>query len=411
MIFIRDFNNNLFCKNRRKLFAQIENNSIVIIFSAPNRFRNNHHEYPYRQNSNLIYLTGILEPVHSLVLIKNRFGKCSETIFVPRLDDRTIIYQGEGIRSDEIKKISGIEKVEYFDEKTFTHISDFQCIYIEKEVEIIPEAAKHIIKQHEVSDIKPIISKLRLIKEPEEIELIKNAINITGEAFHGLLEDFKKFKTEADIEAFITSQFIIKGHLPHSYLPIVANGKNAITLHYIKNNQPLQKGMLTLLDFGCELNGYASDLSRTIPNNGKFSARQLKIYNKVLDILNKVSSQMKPGTTIKELNSLTNTLMEETLVDLKLLSINDLKNKKEISPCKKYFPHGVSHFIGLDVHDSGNTETILQSGMVLSCEPGIYIPEEKIGIRLENDILVEDTPINLMQNLSISAEEIEEMSK
>lgn len=405
MIFIKDFNNNLFCRNRKKLLAQIENNSVIVIFSKTTKFRNGHHEYPYRQSSNLLYLTGIMEPIHSLVITKERFGKCSETIFINKLDEKTIIYQGQGIAPEEIKNISGIEKVEYFDESIFAQLVDFQNIYIEPEEEKLPE----IFRSVNICDINPLISKLRIIKEPEEIENIKKAIKITGKTFHGLLKNFKNFKTEANIEAFITSQFIINGNLPHAYLPIVANGKNAITLHYIKNNQPLNKRMLTLLDFGCELNGYASDLSRTIPNNRKFSARQLKIYNKVLDILNKVSSQIKPGTNIKELNSLTNTLMEKTLVDLKLLSINDLKNKKEISPCKKYFPHGVSHFIGLDVHDSGNTETILQPGMVLSCEPGIYIPEENIGIRLENDILVDEKPVNLMQNVAIAAVEIEEM--
>lgn len=409
MIFSKNINKKLFLNNRKKLLNYIENDSIVIIFSAQNKYRNNHHEYPYRQNSNLIYLTGILEPIHSLVLIKDRYGRSNEIVYIPRLDAKTIIYNGQGISVDEIKKISGIEKVEYFDEKVFTHILDFQYIYIEKNDEIIPVEFKHIGESKKVLDINPILCKLRLIKEPEEINFIKNAIDVTGKTFHKLLKKFKRFKTEAEIEAFITAEFISNGHLPHAYLPIIASGTNAITLHYVKNNQLLQKGMLTLLDFGCEINGYASDLSRTIPNNGRFSARQLKVYNKVLNVLNKVSSQMKPGTTIKELNSLANTLMEESLVDLKLLSINDLKNKKEISPCKKYFPHGISHFIGLDVHDCGDTDTILQSGMVLSCEPGIYIPEENMGIRLENDILVAEKPINLMENIAIYPEEIEEL--
>lgn len=393
---------NLFEKNRNKLFEKLKNNSIAIFFSEPSKFRNASHEYPYRQSSNIIYLTGIQEPIHSLWLTKDTSGKTSAFILMPQCDERTKIYQGCGISEKEIEAISGIQHVHTFHEDFFKTTESFDELYCDNP---LPQNSYLLRAQN----IHPIISELRLIKEPEEIKLIQNAIKITGEVFHELLRNFKAFKKESDIEAFITYQFIKKGNLPHAYLPIVASGTNALTLHYCKNHMPLSKNTLTLLDFGCEYNGYASDLSRTVPNNLKFDKRTKQVYQQVLYILTNVTKQMLPGTTIKELNRYTNELMEKALVELNLLKSSDLKRNQAISPCKKYFPHGVSHFIGLDVHDCGNVDTILQPNMVLSCEPGIYIPEENIGIRLENDILISTKPINLMKNIALNIDEIEEL--
>ncbi|HOU98614.1 MAG TPA: Xaa-Pro aminopeptidase [Bacteroidales bacterium] len=391
----------LFETNRKKLFDKLTNNSVAIFFSEPTKYRNAGHEYPYRQSSNIIYLTGIQEPIHSLWLTKDSSGKTTVFILMPECDERTKIYQGCGISKKEIEDISGIQNVYTFNEDFLKTTKSFDVIYCDN-----PLSINNYISR--AQDIQPIMSELRLIKEPEEINLIQNAIKITGNVFHELLKNVKTFKKESDMEAFITGSFIKKGNLQHAYLPIIAGGANALTLHYCKNNMPLSKNSLTLLDFGCEYNGYASDLSRTIPNNGKFNKRTKHIYNKVLEILNNISKQMLPGTSIKELNRYTNELMEKALIELNLLKPSDLKGNHSISPCKKYFPHGVSHFIGLDVHDCGNVDTILQHNMVLSCEPGIYIPEENIGIRLENDILIDSKPINLMKNIAIDIDEIEE---
>jgi len=397
----------LFAKNRKKLLNILNNNSIAILFSAPTKFRNASHEYKYRQCSNIIYLTGILEPIYAVVLTKDSYGKCQEYIFLPTLDEKTIIYQGTGISPEEIKKISGIEQIYYSNEFLNQLLQSFDNIYLDKgNTKQLPTSDLFIDNTKTIIDISPIIQNLRLVKEPEEITFIKKAIQITGNVFHELLQNIRLFKTEADIEAFITANFISQGQYQHAYLPIIACGANALTLHYTKNSGLLLSNKLTLLDFGCEYNGYASDLSRTIPNKGKFSKRQKEVYNKVLSILKEVQKNIIPGTSIKELNILTKQLIEKALIELKLLTFSDIKNES-ISLLKKYFPHGVSHFIGLDVHDSGNIETILQEGMVLSCEPGIYIPEENIGIRLENDILVAPNPINLMQNIAIEIDEIE----
>ncbi|NSW45919.1 MAG: aminopeptidase P N-terminal domain-containing protein [Bacteroidales bacterium] len=385
----------------------MNNNSIAILFSASTKYRNASHEYKYRQCSNIIYLTGILDPIHAVVLTKDSYGNCQEYIFLPTLDEKTIIYQGIGISPDEVKKISGIEQIHYSNELLNQLLQAFDNIYIVKSnMNHLFDSLLFHNNSKNIIDLSPILQELRLTKEPEEIAFIKKAIRITGEAFNELLKNFNHFKTEADIEAFITSYFISKGQYQHAYLPIIASGANALTLHYTNNSGRLLKNKLTLLDFGCEYKGYASDLSRTIPNKGIFTKRQKEIYNKVLSILKEVQKNITPGTSIKELNILSKQLMEKALVELKLLTVSDIKT--ESTPLvKKYFPHGVSHFMGLDVHDSGNTETILQEGMILSCEPGIYIPEENIGIRLENDILVAPTPINLMQHIPIEIDEIE----
>ena len=393
---------NIFSFNRQKLLNKLENNSLAILFSEAPKYRNATHEYKYRQNSNFIYLTGILEPVHSLWLLKDSAGNTDAFILIPEYDEKTKIYQGSGISTKEIESISGIQQIYTFNEAFYKKLNTYKTIYCEKEKNNL---FLHQNYPEKLQDISPIISNLRLIKEPEEIDFIKTAIQITGKAFHELLRNFRYFKTEADIEAFITSYFIRKGQYPHAYLPIVASGANALTLHYTHNSARLHKNELTLLDFGCEYNGYASDLSRTIPNKGKFSKRQKEVYTKVLSIVKEVQSNIKPGITIKELNKFTQKLMQNALVELNLIPKSKTDDNSLL--LKKYFPHGVSHFIGLDVHDCGNTETILQEGMVLSCEPGIYIPEESIGIRLENDILVAPHPINLMQNIAIEVDEIE----
>ncbi|MGQ9846038.1 MAG: aminopeptidase P N-terminal domain-containing protein [Bacteroidales bacterium] len=397
---------NFFKRNRNKLLNKIEKNSIVVLFSETPKYRNGKHEYPYRQNSNLIYLTGILEPIHSLWLIKDTAGNTDVFILIPDYDEKTKIYQGSGISQKEIEYISGIEQVYTFKETFYEKLKYCNTVYCEKNKQ---NFLSNYINADKIQDINPIIGELRLIKEPEEIKFIQKAINITGKAFHELLKNFKTFKKESDIEAFITAFFIKNGHLPHAYLPIIASGSNALTLHYTKNNQKLQKKSLTLVDFGCEYKGYASDLSRTIPNNGIFNKRTRRIYNKLLDILNNVTQQMIVGTTIKELNNIANKLMEKALIELNLLKPSDFKGHSDISPCKKYFPHGISHFIGLDVHDYGNVDTVLKPNMILSCEPGIYIPEENIGIRIENNILISTKPINLMKNIAINIEEIESL--
>ncbi len=256
----------------------------------------------------------------------------------------------------------------------------------------------------------PIITECRLEKEQEEIQLLQTACNITHKAFERVLHFVKPGVMEFEVEAEITHEFIRNRASGHAYYPIVASGKNACVLHYIENNRECKDGDLLLLDFGAEYANYAGDLSRTIPVTGRFTQRQREVYNACLNVFRSAVNMMVPGTTINTYHTEVCKVMEKELIDLKLFSFEDVKNQDPEKPLwKKYFMHGTSHFIGLDVHDVGTRDMVLKKGMLLSCEPGIYIPEEGIGVRIENDILVDEVPIDLMKDIPIEADHIEDL--
>lgn len=243
--------------------------------------------------------------------------------------------------------------------------------------------------------------------------MIQKAINITGETFHDILTRLKPNTFEYEIEATILNGFVSRGAQDYAYLPIVASGQNNNILHYNTNRNQCLEGQLLLLDFGAELDFYAADISRTIPVSGKYTKRQKEVYNAVLDVHKQMKDKIVAGTTIRTLNSECEMLIQDKLLSLGLLTKADIDNQNPENPAfKKYYMHGVSHFIGLDVHDTGKKDTVLAPGMILSCEPAIYIEEEGFGIRLENDILVtEGEPIDLCAHIPIEADEIEELMK
>jgi len=251
---------------------------------------------------------------------------------------------------------------------------------------------------------------LRLIKEDTEIELMQKACDITGKAFQRVLKYMKSGKMEYEVEAEITHEYITNKANGHAYEPIVASGLNACTLHYVDNDKECRNGDLLLMDFGAEYANYAADCSRTIPVNGKFSDRQKDCYNAVLRVFKKAKKLFIPGNTIDNINKEVNQLIEKEMISLGLFTEEDVKNQDKEKPMYfKFLMHGVSHFIGLDVHDVGAKSTELKKGMILTCEPGLYIKEEGIGIRIENDILVDEIPIDLMKNIPVEVEEIEEL--
>lgn len=224
-----------------------------------------------------------------------------------------------------------------------------------------------------------------------------------------MLQFTKPGVTEYEIEAEVTHEFLRNKASEHAYLPIVASGKNSCVLHYIDNNNKCKDGDILLLDFGASYANYAADLSRTIPVNGKFTKRQKDVYNAVLRVMKKATKMLKPGVMLDNYNKKVGKIMEAELIKLGLLKTNDIKKQDPKNPAyKKYFMHGTSHFLGLDVHDVGNRYKPIKEGMVFTCEPGIYIPEESLGIRLENDILVtKNGQTDLMKDIPIEAEEIE----
>jgi len=247
-----------------------------------------------------------------------------------------------------------------------------------------------------------------MIKHPIEIELMKKAISVTGKAFEEVLKMVRPGLREFEVEAELTRE-IIRSGCQHAFEPIVASGKSACTLHYTRNDGLLRKGNLVLLDFGAEYAGMASDMSRTIPVSGRFTKRQREIYMAVWEVLNGVMDMMRPGIAIAQLNAETGKLMDSALIRLKLLTRQDLRRQDPSRPLrKKYFMHGVSHHLGWDVHDKHEPGAELKPGMILTCEPGLYLAGEKTGIRLENDILISrGASINLMKHIPIDPDEIE----
>jgi Xaa-Pro aminopeptidase len=255
------------------------------------------------------------------------------------------------------------------------------------------------------------MAQLRAIKSDFEIQVMQRAIDITEKAFRRVLRFVKPGVMEFEIEAEITHEFIRKRATGHAYTPIIASGPNANVLHYIDNNQECKDGDVILLDFGAEYGNYAADLSRSIPVNGQFTDRQRDVYNAVHRVMKQATAMLVPGNTIEKYHVEVGKIMEEELIGLGLLNRDEVKKQNPDMPLyKKYFMHGTSHFLGLDVHDIGNRYELMKPGMVFTCEPGIYIPEEGLGIRLENDILITSKePVDLMANIPLEVEEIEEL--
>ena len=263
---------------------------------------------------------------------------------------------------------------------------------------------------HAVFKSAPLLHKIRSVKEQEELQLMQTACNITKKGVERLLKFIKPGVWEYEIEAELAHEFLWNRSKGFAYTPIIASGKNACVLHYIENNNRCLDGNLILLDVGAEYANYASDLTRCLPVNGKFTDRQKAVYNAVLHVKNEAQKLLVPGTLIPEYHQEVGRIMENELVKLKLIDQTDIKNQDPNWPAyKKYFMHGTSHFLGLDTHDVGLFHQPIQAGMVFTCEPGIYIPEEGLGIRLEDDLVVQDNgvPFNLMQSIPIEIDEIE----
>ncbi len=419
----------LFVKNRKKLIKFLKNNSIAIVNSNDEIPRNGDQTFPYRQNSDFFYLTGIEQEKSILLICKDCKNKeFKEILFIIKPEKTLEIWEGHKLTKEEAKNISGIKTVKYIEEFSAVLreiILTSENIYLNRNENIkfeTPVPYKDIrfaneIKEkyplHKYERLAPLITNLRLQKEPEEIELIKKACEITTSAFHKVLKFVKSGVKEYEIEAEITAEFIRNGAGGHAYQPIVASGKDNCVLHYISNDKVCKNGDLVLMDFGAEYGNYAADTTRTIPVNGKFTERQKEVYNAVLRVMKKATKLIKPGNTINKVNEKVNRMIEEEFVNLGLVEKKDINDKKRRDTVRmKYFMHGNSHFMGLDVHDVGTKDTVFKPGMVLSCEPGIYIEEEGFGIRLENDILVtENGQIDLLADEPIEVEDIEKLMK
>lgn len=415
----------LFISNRKRFVAKMHKNAMAIFHSNDEMPRNGDCFFPFRQNSDFFYLCGIDQEQSILVLCPDSAYK--EILFVRESDEHTVIWEGKKYSKEEATQVSGIKNVFWTKEydKIITElVEQFQVIYLNanenerarKEVisrdERMAIAFKHEFhrKQYERSAI--IMQDLREIKSKEEVAIISAACKVTDKAFRRVLSFMKPGVWEYEVEAEISHEFI-RNKSVHAYTPIIASGANACVLHYVNNNQKCKKGDLVLMDFGAEYANYASDLTRTIPVSGMFTKRQKQVYNSVLTIMKESTKLLVEGNTFSDYNKEVRGLFERELLKLKLITKSDIARENPKSPAyRKYFMHGISHFMGLDVHDLGDRKKAFQNGMVFTCEPGIYIPEEKIGIRIENDILIAgNKPVDLMKKIPVEAEEIEELMK
>jgi len=423
-------------ERRKKLLAKMADGSIAIIFSAPILFRNNDCEYPYRQNSDFSYLTGFYEPEAVLILVKNSVinNQCECMLFNRARDPAAEIWSGRRLGQDRVRDELGIEKVYRFDEfdqqlhlllsqRAILYHALGQYVYADQILLTTLERLRR--GSHAPStliDWRPLLHEIRLFKSPEEIVLIRRAGEISKKAHLRAMKKCRPGMFEYQLEGEIQHEFIQNGARFPAYNTIVGSGANGCILHYTENESKLSDGDLVLIDAGCEYQGYAADITRTFPINGKFSPEQRAIYNIVLASMNTALAWYKPGISIGEVNEQVTRAMITGLVELGILQ-GDVESLLENKAHRPFFMHGLSHWLGMDVHDVGdygeNKNRKLESGMVLTVEPGLYIaadasgvPEEYrgIGIRIEDNILItEGGNENLTAGVVKEVEDIERL--
>jgi Xaa-Pro aminopeptidase len=416
----------LFSDRRQSFRRKMKRHSVAVFYSNEAMPKSGDQHYPFRQDSSLFALSGLNQPASVLVLLSEATNTgVHELAFVLPQDPKNTTWNGKRLTTREIRLISGIQTVHSsarINKILFPLLKKAKTIYINVEdMEgdlgnslLLNDRMGYELKREFTSpgflSAKPILQSMLMVKHPLEIELINKAIAVTSLAFDRVLQTIRPGMREYEVEAELT--YIISRHgCRHSFEPIVASGKSACTLHYIRNDGLIKANELVLIDFGAEYSCMSSDMTRTVPASGVFTKRQKQIYQSVQTILEEITQMMRPGITLSELNKATGELVDRELVKLKIVSMRDLKNQDPANPIRrKYFMHGVSHHMGYDVHDQSDRSTPLKAGMVLTCEPGLYISEESIGIRLENDILItRGRPKNLMADVPIEAEHIEEI--
>ena len=420
-------NNQLFIKNRGLFNTKITGNDIAIFNANDIMPTNADGTMPFRQNNDLFWLSGVDQEESVLIISPNHPDKnMREVLFLKETNEHIAIWEGAKLTKEGALKTSGIKTVFWLnelDDKLAELISKAAAIYLNKnihsraasKVQTRDDRFRNMIGEKfsnkPIKEVAPIMHELRSIKSEVEIGLIQNACNITEKGFRRILPMIKPGVMEYEIEAELIHEFLSNRSNGFAFQPIIGSGIDSCVLHYIENNKECKDGDMVLMDFGAEYANYASDFTRTVPVNGRFSQRQKAVYNSVLHVMKEAIKMLTPGTMFKDYNKEVGRIMELELIKLGLLDKHDVQKQDGEKPLyKKYFMHGTSHYLGLDVHDVGNLEWPMKEGMVFTCEPGIYIQEEGLGIRLENDILVRaNGPDDLMKNIPIEAEEIEEL--
>lgn len=419
--------NALFTENRRRLAEVLKPRSLAILQSNDIMPTNADGTMGFRQSSDLFYLTGVDQEETILVISPDHPDeKLREVLFVRETNEHIAVWEGEKLTKEQARKVSGIQAIFW----THQYESMMRLIVFEAE-QVYLNTNEHTRNEspvqtrdarfiqtfseryplHRLERLAPLMHHLRAIKQPQEVELIQTACEITRGGFERLLNFVKPGVMEFEIEAELLHEFVSNRSRGFAYTPIIASGGNACVLHYIQNNQECREGEVLLLDVAAEYANYASDMTRSIPVSGRFTKRQREVYDAVLRVFYHAKDMLVVGNIWDEYHVEVGKFMESELVQLGLITKEDIKNQNPDWPAyKKYFPHGTSHFLGLDVHDVGNKYRRFEPGMVFTCEPGIYIPQENLGIRLENNLLITTNGNrDLMGNIPIEAEEIEEL--
>lgn len=416
----------LFKKNRLKLSQRMTSNSLAIFNSNDVFSTGADSTLPFDQHRNIFYLSGVDQEESILLLFPNAKLKAHrEILFLKETNKHIAIWEGAKLNKSQATVCSGIKTVYWLNEfeSIFSQLMEEsthfyynnnehyrQAVEMETREDRFLKMVKSTYPSHELLPIFPIMESLRGVKEPEELTLIKTACNITEKGFRRVLGFVKPGVMEYEIEAEYIHEFIRNRSKGFAYTPIIGSGYNACVLHYTENNQKCNDGDLLLMDVAAEYANYSSDMTRTIPVNGRFTARQKAVYQAVLNVKNIATKLLVPGTMWDAYHVEVGKLMTSELLGLGLIDKSDVQNEDPEWPAyKKYFMHGTSHHMGLDTHDFGSLKSPMQANMVFTVEPGIYIPEENMGIRLEDDVVIQakGCPVNLMQNIPIEIDEIE----
>ena len=422
-------NNQIFIQNRKRFVSQMDKNAIAIFNSNDELPTNADQLYKFKQNSDLIWLTGIEQEDSMLILFPdNPDTKYREVLVLTRPNELKEKWDGHRLRLQEATAISGIATIVWLDSiesllQPWIHLAD--TIYLntnenDRKANLLPvrdyryaEMMKQRYPLHQYKRSAKILKNLRAIKTKEEIEVMQKAIDITNVAFKRLLQFIKPGTMEYQIEAEIMHSFLSQRATGQAYGSIIASGDRARTLHYVENNNECKDGELLLMDFGAEYGNYCADLTRTVPVNGKFTSRQKTVYNACLHLHKYAASILKPGISIVNYTDKVGDEATKVFEKIGLLTKAAIKNEdKENRAYRKYLYHGISHHLGIDVHDIGTRTEPIKAGMVFTVEPGIYIEEEQMGIRIENNFwITKNGNIDLMKNIPITVEAIETLMK
>lgn len=409
-------NKNIYKINRDNLLEKIKDNSIIVLFAGKSIQKTGDQTYPFTPNRNFYYLTGVKEEEHILLMSKINGVKTSK-LYIKDIDLELEKWIGKSIRKDEAIEVTAVDEVKFksqFDADIHGMISmkeeinlylDLERMSVNREGTISHRFANEIVNKYpqvKVNNVYSKIGEFRLKKSEEEVEKIKKAIEITKSGIELLMKEARVGMKEYELEAYFDFNCKIKGATGLAFTTIAAAGKNATTLHYVENNSELKENDLILFDLGAEYNCYNADITRTFPINGKFTERQKEVYNSVLKVNEEVIKLIKPGVKYKEVNDKATDLIAEECIKLGLI-----KDKKDV---RKYYYHSIGHSLGMDTHDieTPHRDITFEPGVIFTVEPGIYIEEEGIGIRIEDDILVtKDGVINLSKDIIKTVEDIE----